>query len=282
MPERGRRHPAVAVGGYRRREFRRSPRADPAWRASCPFSGGIHAAGASPPRANGPDVSQGIIRLTGSHLLSTPHTTSDSMRFETIIEHHPAPFEPNEYIDTHQINIVFPTRGGDSIVAGYAMMDYLNFHRCFAAGESVWQIADADSTMWLDVFAEVFDINGAHSGSNADIELPPDVDGFGILYKFSLHPSLRPWQPFVVQSVFETLPEETMIFTFGELLDFTPRESNLLNLATKKGSDVQCRPNMLRVADALKQRSPADSLFAPDDATEYLKANGWSPQTVGS
>lgn len=198
------------------------------------------------------------------------------MWFKTQTIHHPRPDDPQLFIDNHVVDIVCGTEDYAEVVAGRIAIDYLDLMRASLSGEDILQIADADSGGWEGLVAVTLDLEKHEPEIRDDFSVQDCVFGFGFLYQACFHPSLHPWQSFIVDAVCRTFPEEALIFTLNSQTDLSPIERANLGFRKVAQTNYQFRPNMLQTEyDPSDETANPDSVVVPDDAEAYVNEH-WS------
>lgn len=143
-------------------------------------------------------------------------------------------------------------------------------------GEEILQIADADSGGWEGLVAVTLDLKKQEPEIREDFNVQDCVLGFGFLYQACFHPSLRPWQTFIIDAVCRTFPAEALIFTLDKQTDLTPTERASLGFRKVAQTDYQFRPNMLKTEfDPSDVAEDIDSVVIPANAADYVNKH-WS------
>jgi len=198
------------------------------------------------------------------------------MWFKTQTIHHPKPDDPQQYIDSHIVEVVCFTEDYAEVVAGRLAIDYLDLMQADFSSGDILQIADADSGGWEGLCAFTLDLNEHEPKIRDDFNVQDCVFGFGFIYEACFHPSLRPLQPFIVDAVCRTFPEESLIFTFDDRTELSPAERAGLGFRKVAQTNYQFRPNMLKTEyDPSDETENPDSIVVPADAEDYVNEH-WS------
>lgn len=196
------------------------------------------------------------------------------MWFKTQTIHYPKPDDPQQFIDNYVVEVVCTADNDSEVVAGRLAIDYLDLMRANLSSRDVLQIADADSGGWEGLCAVTLDLDESQPQIRDDFAVQDCVFGFGFIYEACFHPSLRSMQPFMVDAVCKTFPEESLIFTFDDRTDLSSAERANLGFRKVAQTNYQFRPNMLKT-DFESSSLDMDSITVPCDAEDYVNSR-WS------
>ncbi|PHQ31695.1 hypothetical protein [Rhodopirellula bahusiensis] len=196
------------------------------------------------------------------------------MKLRTKSIYHPKPFEPNQYIRPHVVDVVCLTDEGDSeeVIAGRVAVDYLDISRAETAGQSIVHVCDADSQNWEMVYSSTIEPAIDFAGIRKDFEFDDPVQGLIFIHQVVLHPSLRDWQQMILDSICDMFPNETATVMIRGITELPDRELAELGFRIVAGHDVLFRPNMLKYdyTTADDPRDPFADLIVPPDADAHV------------
>jgi len=197
------------------------------------------------------------------------------MRFHCQFDYYPEPYESNLYIREMEINIVCGSRDGDDVVAGRLSVDHLDIIRAETAGESIYDVCDADSSGWEHVFAGLFE-PGTQAEWRSDFRLDEPICHLLFMHRSVFHPILRDWQSYIIDHVANLAGEDSAFVMWKGETDLSDNELARLGFRVIAGEDLRMRPNMYKHEyDAAEDKSDdVLGFYVPSDAAEYVEA-GW-------
>ncbi|MCR9209723.1 MAG: hypothetical protein NXI28_15940 [bacterium] len=196
------------------------------------------------------------------------------MKLRTESIYHPKPFEPNQYIRPHVVDVTCLTDGDEpeEIIAGRIAVDYLDILRAETAGQSIVHVCDADSQNWEMVYSATIEPAIDFAGIRKDFGFDDPVHGLVFIHQVVLHPSLRDWQQMILDSICDMFPSETATVMIRGITELPDRALAELGFRIVAGHDVLFRPNMLKndYTTADDPRDPFTDLTVPPDAEAYV------------
>lgn len=167
------------------------------------------------------------------------------MRFECTSKYYPKPFEPNDLIRPHVIDVVVGTENGVETTAARLAVDFLDLRHAEHAGYSILHVCDADSAGWTHVFEAIIEPAIDFAELRQDFGFDDPVNGLLFLYRSVFHPTLRDWQRFIIDGVCAMFPSDTAMIIARNELELSEKDLASLGFRIVAGSDLLFRPNML-------------------------------------
>ena len=120
------------------------------------------------------------------------------MKFRYTSNFYPVPFEPEHFINGGHVDITDWTEGGEEHILGRVAIDCLNVNRVMdeRQGPHLFDVCDADSQGWHDVFSSLFDVETCELMPEVDSDMI--FDNILLIHRMYLHPVLQPWEASIV------------------------------------------------------------------------------------
>ena len=203
------------------------------------------------------------------------------MRFQCQFDYYPRPAESDEYIRPMVVDVMCTNEKFDEVVAARIAVDHLDLTRALAASEMVYDICDADSAGWERVYTALFEPGGnpCSPALRSDFEFDEPVYDLLFIYKAVFHPSLRPWQSFIMHHVSEMGRELSATVMWKWTTSLTPTELRRLGFMVIAGEDLLFLPNMLRRDYSPDEEGELWDLEVPTDAEEYVN-QAWAREEL--
>lgn len=209
------------------------------------------------------------------------------MKFDTRSTYHPKPSEPNHYIRSHVVSVMCSVQSDEEdeyeyeeVVAARLAVDYLDMMRIEVEGQSVFHVCDADSAGWEHVYAATIEPAVNFAAIRKDFGFDDAIMGLVFIHQAVFHPSMRPWQQMIVDSVCKMFPEATAAVMWKGTTDLSDKELAGLGFRIVAGHDLLFRPNMLMndYDTATDDRWP--DFDVPPDAEDYVDEH-WDCEEAG-
>lgn len=193
------------------------------------------------------------------------------MQFLSRMTYYPKPYEPNNVIVSHEVDILCRTEFDEPVVGGRVAIDYLDFDRANALGHPILSVCDADSASWEKVYSSVIEPNPDFEEIREDFGFDDPIIGLVFLRQSVFHPALRDWQCLIIDEICGMFSPFTATVMDRHETDMDDKERASLGFRMIAESDLLFRPNMLRNAYCADddERDIFD-LILPEDAQDYV------------
>ncbi len=204
--------------------------------------------------------------------VGTPLTETEcEMKFQSRSTYFPKPFDPNEVIVAHEIDVVCHADDDDPVVAARIAIDYLDFTRAEKLGCPLVHVCDADSASWERVYSTVIEPSHDFSEIRKDFGFDDPVHGLLFLHQSVFHPSLRDWQRLIIDQMCNMFPASTATIMGKSETDMDDKERASLGFRMIANSDLLFRPNMLaNEYSAIDDERDTLDLCVPADVQDYV------------
>ena len=195
------------------------------------------------------------------------------MRFAIHSNFYPRPYEPNNLIQSMEIDVICPSDAEDDVVAGRISVDFLDIVRVERFGASLFHVCDADSAEWTHLYETIVEPATDFRGLREDFEFEDPIHGIAFIRQIVLHPALAEWQQMVVDAVCELFSEFTAVVMEKDKAVLSDKELAGLGFRIVAGCQMLFRPNMVvnpyRLAH--DERDPLTDLQVPGDAQDFIE-----------
>lgn len=164
------------------------------------------------------------------------------MHFDCRFAYFPQPYESNYFLREYEIDVVSGNEEG-SFVAGRLALDFLDLTRIEKSGESVFEVCDADSAGWVDVYQALFEENRGRTQLKEEFDFDDPIYNIVFLYQFVFGPSMRDWRKFIVAHVADMFSFDTAIVMRKDQTEFSREELTELGFWSIGGTEFLFRPN---------------------------------------
>ena len=146
------------------------------------------------------------------------------MRFHCQFDYYPQPYEPNLYLRPTIVDVMCTTERDNEVVAAQLAFDYLDFMRAEEEAEHIYDVCDADSSGWESVYSALLEQRGDTTHLKAEFKFDNPIWQILFLHRCVFHPSLRDWQPFIIEHVSRLFGEESALVMWKQTTDMGNQE----------------------------------------------------------
>ena len=194
------------------------------------------------------------------------------MRFRCQFDYHPRPAEADDFICPMVVEVVCSTEAFEEVVAARIAVDRLDLSRATVAGENIYEVCDADSSGWENVYAALFEPSSDPHDPDLreDFEFDEPIFNLLFVYRTVFHPSLRPWQSFIMHHVSELGGDMSATIMWKSETSLSTAELGRLGFRMIAGEDLLFLPNMLQQEYSPDEEGELFELEVPADAEDYV------------
>ncbi len=197
------------------------------------------------------------------------------MRLRCTFNYCAAPIEPNDFIRDSVIDVVCSTEDGEPVVAGRVAVDHLDLTRAECSGQDIYEVCDADSAGWEQVYAGLLDTHSGMVNLKADLELNESVCHVLFIHKAFFHRSIREWQSYVIDHVCRLFGEDSIAVMWKGETDLSEKELADLGFRKVANENLIFRLNMyVHPYDATKDQRDPPVMDVDTDAEDFIN-EGW-------
>lgn len=164
------------------------------------------------------------------------------MQFNCRFSYFPQPYDPEYFIREYEIDVISGNEQGE-FLAGRLALDFLDIDRIELSGESVFEVCDADSSGWVNVYRGLFDEHDGSVELRKDFEFDDPIHYIVYLHRVVLGPSMRDWRKFIVAHVANMFSHDTATVMRKDQEEFSKTELTELGFWSIGGSNLLFRPN---------------------------------------
>ncbi len=154
--------------------------------------------------------------------------------------------EPDDFIRELHLRVVDYTEDGEQILLGRIAADLLPIADVVNAGEDLYEVCDADSAGWEEVYNILFEPRTVEFREELQIGASPDNVIF--VWKSLLHPKLRPYHQGIFQTVGGLFGYATVVAIWSHALQLTEKELAELGFKKIANQDLIYRDMSMRAA----------------------------------
>ena len=170
------------------------------------------------------------------------------MRFSCHFNYHPAPYDPEFFINPVTIDVFCDDGNGDEQLAAKLAIDHLNLSRVESCGEDLLHVCDADSTGWEAVYSALFELGEDFIELRRDFDFHDPVLDVLFLHRSVFHPSINDWRMFIVDHAAGLFGESSALVMWKDETGLPASDLAKLGFRQIAGQELLFRPNMLKNA----------------------------------
>jgi hypothetical protein len=168
------------------------------------------------------------------------------MRFRCTTDYAPKIFDPADYVYSTTVEILCPAddESDDDVIGGKVGLEHLDIGRAINARQDLFEICDAKSHRWYHIHRAVFQRDTY--GLKDEFDFGEPLISLVYVRHFVLHPELRPWQGFVLDSLAHPYGYESALVMWRGQTNLSDTELTRLGFRVIARTDLLFRPNMDR------------------------------------
>ncbi|MCA9120993.1 MAG: hypothetical protein H6822_31095 [Planctomycetaceae bacterium] len=199
------------------------------------------------------------------------------MKFRCQFDYYPQPFGPEQYLREMLVEVVGLTHAGEDALFARLAIDHLDLGRAELSSERVYEICDADSAGWEQVYSALFE-PGTEAEWRADFDFHEVVTHLAFMHRAVFHPCVREWQSFILDHVANLFGKDSAFLMWKGQTDLTDRQLSQLGYRIIAGEGLLMRPNMLPIDyEAECEGLNALDIDVPEDSVGYVE-EAWKEQ----
>jgi hypothetical protein len=186
-------------------------------------------------------------------------------------------FEPDDFIKHLDLTVIDHTESGERIILGKIVADLLPIADVVNAGERLYDVCDADSAGWEQVYTILFEKG---SEFRPELEIEAGVENVLFVWKSLLHPKLDPYRQGIFDTVGGLFTYATVFAMWNHAMHLTDKELAELGFRKIARSELIYRDMTLITAYSKKNPSGTEVRldFEPTKEDEEWVAQRWNEE----
>ncbi|WP_232536170.1 hypothetical protein [Lacipirellula parvula] len=157
--------------------------------------------------------------------------------------------------------------GPESFVVGRMLADEIRRHEVTEWGEEAWDVADADSQGWADLYNSFLNADGDFGVDELDTLADPIV----FLYRFDVHPDFANWKMAALDAFCRLFSTDAIIVALYRQAELSLEEFKAVGFNVWEGVGIEPPMEAREIHETAVWMLRDNSLMTPLAVTDYPK-----------